>query len=427
MPMMKRGWTMSARCLVLAALVVLGTAADAQQRQRQRPAPAAPSPQAQEPPPAPVRELLPSPLRVVPEVEARRAAFGQRTLPFGCPAVPPPLRHLNVVGYYTDAAGSIIDRTRFERLQAAMQPVHHFLREVTAMTDRWARSRPEDLAPARCALTWMETWARADAMLGRVTRPQGDIERQAALAGLALAWAKLRQAPVVTATQRGAITRWLGDIAAAIQPPYNIGSGLVTRNYAAYWAGLATAATAAVANDPMMFDWAVQQARIGIAQIDADGALPLELARRSRALHYHALAAQALIMTAELAAANNVDLYAERGGALQRLARRVADGLRDPAWFQNRAGIAQESVEGRWSGWHAAWLEPFYARFPDPALLPAVQRFRPMRNPTLGGDLTFGFAARVAPPPPAPRPPPARRPPARRPGQAPAPEPPAPD
>lgn len=408
-------------CWVLAAaMLAAGAPADAQtQRQRQRPAPAAPAPPTPEPPPAPIRELLPSPLRAVPDVEARRAAVGQRTLPFGCPGMPVPVRHLNVVGYYTDAAGSIVDRARFERLQATMAPLHAFVRDVTEMTDRWARSRPEDLAPARCALQWMEAWARADAMLGRITRPQGDIERQMALAGLALSWARLRQASVVTATQRGAITRWLGDLAAAIQPAYNSGSGLITRNHAAYWAGLAAAATAVVANDPAMFEWGVQQARIGIAQIDADGALPLELARRSKALHYHALAAQALILTAELAAANNVDLYAERNGALGRLARRVAEGLRDPAWFQNRAGIAQDSIQGRWSGWHAAFLEPFLARVPDATIAAIAARFRPMRNPYLGGDLTFAFVTRAPPPPTTSTPPRAQRPAPRRPARRP--------
>src|SRR5262249_52902822 len=140
-------------------------------------------------------------------------------------------------------------------------------------------------------------------------------------------------------------------------------------NNHAYWAGLAVAAAGAAAQRRALFDWGLARARIGIAQVRADGFLPLELERRSLALHYHLFALAPLVMLAELGAVNGVDLYKEGDGAIRRLADRVIMGLADPAPFAAAAGAAQE-IKLPPRGADLAWAEPYFARFRDRRLPP---------------------------------------------------------
>ncbi len=115
-----------------------------------------------------------------------------------------------------------------------------------------------------------------------------------------------------------------------------------------------------------LYDWGIDSFKIGIAQVSAEGTLPLEMARRSRALHYHLFAAAPLVTMAELAEANGTDLYGENDKALARLIHRAASGIEDPSFFAAKAGIAQEPMD-----LHAddiAWVAPFARRFPDPQL-----------------------------------------------------------
>ena len=80
------------------------------------------------------------------------------------------------------------------------------------------------------------------------------------------------------------------------------------------------------------------------------------------------MAAAPLVTTAELAAANGVDLYPEERGALGRLVERALSGLRDPAPFAERAGARQERPDRE----NLAWVAPYLHRVPaDAAALPA--------------------------------------------------------
>jgi poly(beta-D-mannuronate) lyase len=51
--------------------------------------------------------------------------------------------------------------------------------------------------------------------------------------------------------------------------------------------------------------------RAGIAAIQSDGTLPLEMRRGHRALHYHLLAVSPLVYLAEFGEDNHLHLYAE--------------------------------------------------------------------------------------------------------------------
>jgi poly(beta-D-mannuronate) lyase len=164
------------------------------------------------------------------------------------------------------------------------------------------------------------------------------------------------------------------------------------RNNHAYWAGLAVAATGIAANQRDLLEWGISRARLAIADIQKDGTLPLEMDRGALALHYHVFSLAPLVMLAEIAAANGVDLYAEGDGALRRLADRVIRGMADPATFEKLSGVPQSfPLATHPRSAYFAWGEAYYARFRDPRLLRWLAAERPLIDARLGGDQTLAF------------------------------------
>jgi poly(beta-D-mannuronate) lyase len=334
------------------------------------------------------------------DVPARRALAGRPLGAVACAAAPAPVRDIPAEPFYSDRAGSIVDPVRYAARERVVKPIGDFLGGVVKMADRWVESNPPQVEMARCALAWLDGWARADAMLGHVTA-QGGYERKWTLGGLALAYLNIRDAPGLDAAAKARVEAWFARLAAEVRRYYDRppGRGVTDKlNNHRYWAALAVAASAVATGDRAGLDWAIEGYRLGVGQIDADGMLPLELARAGKALHYHAFSVAPLVMLAEIGAANGIDLYGERGGALERLVASVVEGLSDPAPFARRTGTKQDFVGAR-SGWHVAWAEIWYARRRDVSVVPLLRAYRPLRNNWLGGNLSLEFGVLQLPRP----------------------------
>jgi len=319
---------------------------------------------------------------------ARRAVVGRPLPPAPPTPLAPPIRDLAGVSYYLDTSRSIADPTRKRQNEAAFAPLRGYVARVIDLADGWMESRPADPVYAARAVEALAAWARAGALLGNVNQ-QGSYERVWTLAGLALAYLKVRDVPSVDPAARAAVDAWLVKVADAAKPGEARPGRMSDANNHADWAALAVAAAGAGAHDRALYDWGLARGRVGIAQIRSDGLMPLELTRGAMALHYHLFALAPLVILAELAEANGADLYAEDHGAIGRLASRVIDGLRDPAPFAAAAGVAQQVRPPR--GPDLAWAEPYYARFHDRRLIPLLATARPLRDDRLGGDLTAAF------------------------------------
>jgi poly(beta-D-mannuronate) lyase len=334
-------------------------------------------------------EARPGRLRAPFDVEARRAVAGA-ALPEARPPTPiAPVRDVIGVHYYIDAANSIIDENLLLQNERAFATLRAYERGVVALANGWVRSRPARASYAVLALDALDAWARADALLGASNR-QGGHERKWSLAALALAYLEIRDAPGLAVEPRRRVVAWLSRIAGVVVLE-NDGPPVVMNNHA-YWAGLAVALAAVAADDHRLFAWGMERARMGLAQVQPDGTLPLEMARRKRALHYHAFAAAALVLLAELAAANGITLYDENDRALQRLVERVVTGYVDARVFADRAGAVQD-VTGPPTGGELAWAEVYCARFDEPTLAAWIAGARPLEDPRLG-DLTLLFGRR---------------------------------
>lgn len=312
-----------------------------------------------------------------------------------CPAPPAPVRDLLFESFYTDPAGSIVDPDALKRYRSAARPVVQYEEGLAAMSDLYVRSRPAEAYIARCVLDWLHAWAAGDAMLGRVTR-QGAYVRKWALAAVAASYLKIGLDGRLDPHPRRLVHSWIERWARAVVEDYSTGIERASRrNNHLYWAAWSVILAAVVLDDIGLYEKGTEWHRYGLAQIEVDGTLPLELARKARALEYHVFAAAPLVLVAETLAANGQELSASEEAALRRLVRRTAAGLDDPSFFQARSGAVQEP--GVFSGRDLAWMEPCYARLREPSLVKWIARFRPMRNRRLGGDLTLLFGAEISP------------------------------
>ena len=315
-------------------------------------------------PPLPKPAFQPTRLEAPFDVASSRAAMGAPAAGFVCAD---PLRSAR--------DGGEVERSKLD----------DFVRAVADMSDAYVRANPAEPAPARCALYWLDAWALEEALLGRPRRGEARIARERALAGLSLAYLKIRDEESLPRDRKELVEAWLAAVAHATL------SGAIAREAGAiahdrvYWAALAAAASGAASGDRGLFVWGIARCRAALSEHDAIGALTLREELQILT---------PLVMTAELAAANRVDLYAEHDRAIDRRIGRVRDALDDGGRL--RAVSAREPFAGEFSGALFAWGEPYVARFSDPLLSRWVARYRPLRNPWLGGDVTLVFAPRRA-------------------------------
>ncbi len=308
-----------------------------------------------------------------------------------CPAAPAPVP-LDVEGFYKPGTGSSeVDPQAMRRYRKATAAIAAYENGITRMSDAYLAARTRDAARAGCVLDWLYAWAAKSAML-KATSHQGEFVRKWGLAPVAASYIKIRHAPSLDPARRAAVTAWIARWARIVRDDYSGHAERSSRhNNHLYWAALGVMWAGVALDDRALFDWSIATYRLALRQIAPDGTLPLELARKSKARHYHLFALTPLVFIAETAARNGIGLYAENGGALQRLVARVVSSLDDPSYFERATGVKQQWV-GTLDGGKLTWMEPYAARFGDARLKPWLDRYRPLKNRRTGGNATLLYA-----------------------------------
>ncbi len=294
-----------------------------------------------------------------------------------CPSPPPPLRDLNVPPFYE----ALRDPELAAISAAAMRPYNGYLSAVASQADL-SLSAPTPMARAeagRCAGEWLAAWAQGQGWLGHMATRQSEYRRNWNLAGLAIAYLKIK--PHVTSEQRSLIEPWLDRIATVARNFFVVRRSH-RRNNHWYWLGLGLAATGLATDNERHWDEARRIMFDAAHDIRADGTLPMELDRGPRALHYHAFSATPLIMLAELGAARGEDWYSLGNGALHRLVGLTVAGLRNPALFTRLAGPPQVSAQ------NVPTLLMYHQRFAGRISLKGVPKV-PTQHLRLGGDVAL--------------------------------------
>ncbi|MCA8256866.1 mannuronate-specific alginate lyase [Burkholderia sp. AU31624] len=285
--------------------------------------------------------------------------------------VPAAVTTIDPPGYYDDAAG----------YARAVKPMRDFISRLNASADKGDWS---------CAVSLLESWAQADALMGRITGYQGNYERS--WAGTDFAMVILRMPRDVRDANRArfdAIDPWLERIAIATRDAQAINH---LHNNLVYWAGLDLIAIGTVTGNASLVDSGLLRVREGIRDIGPDGSLAREVKRGNRALHYHTFALLPLVFAAELVQRRHIDLYRENDGAIGRLANLVIHAVVDPASFTAVTPVRQDLFPWTFRD-ELSWVEPYYARFHDARLPAIIAPRRPFTEWRLGGDVTAVWGA----------------------------------
>lgn len=305
---------------------------------------------------------------------------------YTCPAPLDLPRDITLSGYYTDPQSSVPDPARYQAYEAAAAPFHRVMDQAEAAADTWlATGAP---GAASCTLRILDRAAGQHALTGAMSSNQAHYVQGWTLGALAVTYLKVRTSSAGSPRERARIVAWLVQVANATRAYFAVeeaadkGDGL---NNHLYWAGFAVMATAIAADNHDLYRWATQAYVTGTRNVRPDGSLPLEMARGSRALHYHLFAAAPLVMMAEFGAANGQDFYDSDNRALRRLVNRCISGLYSSQWFAQNVGVPQQAPGPQFTAQDVAWLRPYLARFPDPGPEAILSQMPSLSYEYLGG------------------------------------------
>lgn len=243
-----------------------------------------------------------------------------------CDTPPPARSDIDANSYYADTHHSVIDPVKRARNIANTKPIEDFLSHV---------ARDANGGDAACALRWLANWGERNAMLGKLSSEQAYYVRKWTLSGMALNYARVQQQ--ATAAQRATIEGWFSALADATIAHADAYKGKRNNHY--YWEGLAVTAVGGVTGAPRYLDWGRKVLQHALGQMAADGALPAEMGRGVKALHYQVYAATPLVMIASI-----LDV---RDARLDTLVAFTVAGAADPSGIASRTGFAQEPADSR--------------------------------------------------------------------------------
>lgn len=283
--------------------------------------------------------------------------------PYSCPAPPRFTPTFEVDGYYTDKQNSVIDPKKLAAFNAETEGPTTLGQFATRAADKYLESGSR--AAAACVYSLLDAAAKADAWSGK--RPQMAGVQGWMLSGTAVAYLKVRNSGAGTATQDEEIQKWFQSLAKRVREYFDehrLHPGSDAYNNHMYWAGLSVAAQGIANDDVDAFLWGLSTYVMGVDAIEPDGSLAAEMDRAGMAEHYQLYALGPLVMLAELAAANGIDLYALDDGAIHQLVKFSAAGLEDPSIIEKRTGVKQD-LPVEIAGLEIGWAVPYVQRFPN--------------------------------------------------------------
>ncbi len=306
---------------------------------------------------------------------------------YACPAIGHIAPDLVTDGFYRldDPTHSIIDPVRQEAYRKSSDGVKRVGMAVVKAADDYRTTGSRKAA--QCAMAQILTLAQEHSLAGKMSSNQAYYVQGWVVGAVAVAYLKVRETGMATPQQTETIANWMQRVGEQTIGYYDahkkVNHGDSQNNHL-YWAGVELAAIGVAANDRKDFDWAMSTYDNGVDQIKPDGALPLEMARGGRALHYHLYALAPLVLLAEFGEANHLDLYAHANGAIHRLVNFSVAGLQDPTPFAKATGVQQE-LPKTITGDQIGWAPPYVRRFPNPALERMVQAAPSLSVYYLGG------------------------------------------
>ncbi len=312
-----------------------------------------------------------------------------------CPTAPTPYTgSLQFTSKYkgSDSARSTLNVDAEKEFRSQIKDITDMERGATKLITQYMRSGNK--GDLDCAMSWLDSWAKAGALESSDYNHTGKSMRKWALGSLSSSYMRLKfssSRPLAAyGEQSKEIENWFSTLGSQVVRDWS-DLPLKKINNHSYWAAWSVMSTAVVTNRRDLFDWSVQEFKVAANQVDNDGYLPNELKRRQRALSYHNYSLPPLTMIAAFAQVNGVDLRQENNGALQRLANRVMQGVDDQDAFDEKTGNDQDMGDLKENS-KFAWLEPYCALYScAPKTQDWKKKMEPFNSFRLGGEVTKVF------------------------------------
>src|ERR1700688_4714173 len=260
---------------------------------------------------------------------------------YSCPAIAHIAPDLVTDGFYRldDPTHSIIDPVRQEAYRKSSDGVKAVGMAIVKAADDYRTTGSREAA--QCAMSQMLILAQDHSLAGKMSSNQAYYVQGWVVGAVAIAYLKITETGIASPEQTETIANWMHSVGGQTIGYYDahkrVGHGDSQNNHL-YWAGIELAAIGVAANNRKDFDWAMATYDNGVNQIQPNGALPLEMARGGRALHYHLYALAPLVLLAEFGEANHLDLYAHANGAIHRLVNFSVAAIQDPTPFAKATG-----------------------------------------------------------------------------------------
>lgn len=309
----------------------------------------------------------------------------------GCFPVPEPVVSLSYGSRYTDESAdrSDIDAAANAAVNEALGPIDDMIVALTRSANDALEGGRDAARAADCVVSAIARWAEADA-LSELTTMNANISSPSRVGGMAFAWTQAApHARALSPETRAEVERWFDRRADAIMQYFDTEAPPgASRNNLRAWAGLAVAAVSRVTASAEQAEWAADTVELVACQADEAGALPLEMGRGPRALHYQVHAVGPLVVSAALLRDDHPGLFDLCDGALHRVVGFVPAAFADLGLVEDRAGEPQtyETGEDSLRSFELAWAEAYLSLFDDPVIADFVRDYRPLGNSKLGGD-----------------------------------------
>ncbi len=299
------------------------------------------------------------------------------------PLIPAPTGRMNIPRHYLNGSSGPTNPAE----AAATRVYSLFEKRITSGMNQFVATGSH--AESACALAQLDAWAQARALLDydRDESTQAWFQVEWTLSAAGITDSVLVNDTTLDQAQQQRVTAWL-DTAAhkdiSFEKPGDTG------NNHHDWRALAATAIGITAGDDELLRFGIETYKESIGTIDAQGAFPREMVRHENATHYQGFALQPLVLIAEFAARQGVDLYSYKANG---------HTIRDAIIFFGRAvddprlilPYTPDQQAGHFSPGDFAEFAFYTARFGDEGLPPAILNalHHPTSDTRVGGCTTI--------------------------------------
>jgi poly(beta-D-mannuronate) lyase len=311
------------------------------------------------------------------------------------PMVQPPTGRMIIPPHYLNGSHGPTNPAEAE----VTRVYNSFERRVTAGMNQWLVTFSKN--EAQCAQQQIDTWAHAGALLDYDPKESSQAWYQVewTLSSIAISESVLVNEGSLDPKQVERDIQWIRQVA---HRTVDFDKERKQTNNHHYWRGLAAVAAGVVSSDNDLFNWGIGVYKEGIDELDQRGALPQEMARHERAIHYQSFALQPLTPLASFAERQHVPLYQYRSPSGRTVLDAVnffGEALANPEIIKAYTPDTQ-MIDDKGTDFFA--FAEFSSHHGDPAHIPA-SILRGLEQPTfatrIGGNTTVidGYVPRAVP------------------------------